>query len=61
MFIALNENGNAWNGVTWGWNETRRFVSTSAAVRSLHEAGEDIDSCTIVEDVFQTDDHRLTV
>jgi hypothetical protein len=52
MFIVVNEFGDAWNGVSWGWNETKRFTSTASAVRALQEAGEDVDEVSIVEDPF---------
>ncbi len=57
MFIVLNEFGLAWEGQTWGWKNTRRFVSVPSAVRALQEAGEDIDFVTIIEDPFVVEQH----
>jgi hypothetical protein len=59
MFIVINDEGNSWDGLAWSWKATRGFLSTSAAIRSLQEAGEDIDNCHIVEDVFSKDDHCI--
>ena len=56
-FIAFNGDGMAWDGSSWGWKNTRRFISVPAAVRSLQEAGEDIDSCYIMEDIFVSHDY----
>jgi hypothetical protein len=53
MFIVLNEFGDAWTGVGWGWSDTQRFVTHGAAVRALQEAGEDVDHVSIVEDPFE--------
>ena len=52
MFIVLNEEGKAWDGFGWTWKNTRPFLSEAAALRALHEAGEDIDACSIIEDGF---------
>jgi hypothetical protein len=60
MYIVLNEQGNSWDGLAWGWRATRRFTTVPAAIRSLQEAGEDIDSCNIIEDVFVHNENRIT-
>lgn len=57
MFIVLNEFGLAWEGQTWGWKNTRRFMTVASAVRTLQEAGEDIDSVSIIEDPFVVENH----
>jgi hypothetical protein len=59
MFIVLNDEGNSWDGLGWSWKATRGFLSAPAAVRSLQEAGEDIDKCHIVEDHFSKDADRI--
>lgn len=51
-YLALSNDGLAWDGQSWGWKDTRRFMTVGSAIRSLQEAGEDIDSCSIIEDVF---------
>jgi hypothetical protein len=58
-YIALNSDGMAWDGASWGWKNTRRFMTIGAARRSLQEQGEDIDSCSIIEDVFNYNDHCI--
>lgn len=51
MFIVFNEDGQVWaKPGCWGGEDTMRFFSMAGAVRSLHEAGEDIDNCAIIED-----------
>jgi hypothetical protein len=55
MYIALNQFGLAWQGSAWGWNDTRRFVSPASATRALHEAGEDLDGVSIIEDPFMVE------
>jgi hypothetical protein len=57
MFIVLNEFGLAWEGPAWGWKNTRRFLTVSSAMRALHEAGEDADKVTIIEDPFVVEQH----
>ncbi len=52
MYIVLNEFGDAWSGVGWGWKNTQRYMTIAAAVRSLQEAGEDLDEVSIIEDPF---------
>ena len=59
MYIVLNEQGSSWDGVAWGWGDTRRFMSVASAIRSLQEAGEDIDACSIIEDVFLNHANRI--
>jgi hypothetical protein len=58
-YIALNSDGMAWDGSSWGWKNTRRFMTVGSAIRSLQEAGEDIDSCSIIEDIFIYNDNRI--
>jgi hypothetical protein len=57
MYIVLNEFGNAWTGVGWGWQNTQRFFSVASAVRAIQEAGEDVDMVSIVEDPFVVENH----
>lgn len=57
MYIVLNEFGLAWEGQTWGWKNTRRFTSVASAVRTLQEAGEDIDDVSIIEDPFTVENY----
>jgi hypothetical protein len=52
MYIVLNEYGLAWEGQSWGWKNTRRFLTVASAQRTLQEAGEDIDQVSIIEDPF---------
>jgi hypothetical protein len=58
-YLVLNEDGLAWDGGSWGWKNTRRFMTFAGAVRSLQEAGEDIDSCSIIEDEFSYNDNCI--
>lgn len=62
MFIILNEEGQSWDGFGWTWKNTRPFLTKAAALRALHEAGEDADLCNIIEDDFSKiieDDYAL--
>jgi hypothetical protein len=52
MYIVLNEFGDAWTGVGWGWKNTQRYLTVGAARRALQEAGEDVDDVSIIEDPF---------
>jgi hypothetical protein len=48
MFLVVNGKGLAWDGL--GWKEQgKEFFSVAAAIRSLHEEGEDDGSVQIVE------------
>jgi hypothetical protein len=51
MYLSIRD-GKFWSGYSWGVTP-RRYVSSASLVRSLQEAGEDIDDCLIVEDVFE--------
>ena len=57
MYIVLNEFGDAWTGVGWGWKNTQRFMTIGAAKRALAEAGEDIEDVSIIEDPFVVERH----
>lgn len=57
MYIVLNEFGDAWTGVGWGWQNTQRFMTIGAAHRALAEAGEDTDGVSIIEDPFAVERH----
>jgi hypothetical protein len=59
MYIVLNEFGDAWTGVGWGWQNTQRFLSVASAVRAIQEAGEDVDEVSIIEDPFEVKTHEL--
>ncbi len=40
MFLVVRADGKSWDGL--GWNEQgKEFFSVAAAIRSLHEEGED--------------------
>ena len=48
MFLVIASNGKFWDG--FGWSEQgREFFSPAAAVRSLHEEGEDAEKVSFVE------------
>ena len=48
MFLVVNAKGRYWDGL--GWNEQgKEFFSVAAAIRSLHEEGEDDGTVQIVE------------
>lgn len=48
MYFVVDSRGNFWDG--WGWSEQGRpFLTVSAALRSLHEEGEDPDRAKILE------------
>lgn len=48
MFLVVASNGKFWDGM--GWSEQgKEFFSPAAAVRSLHEEGEDLDNAVVVE------------
>jgi hypothetical protein len=47
MFLVVNASNKFWNG--WGWSEQgKEFLSFAAAVRSLHEEGEDLNKVDIL-------------
>ena len=53
MFLVVNADGKYWDGL--GWNQQgREFFSVGAAVRSLHEEGEDDSRVVIVETEIQS-------
>ena len=48
MFLVVNAKGQFWTG--WSWSEQgKEFLSIPAAMRSLHEEGEDDDEVTILD------------
>ena len=50
MYFAVRD-GKFWCGYAWG-SEARRYTTPASCVRSLQEAGEDIDECNIFEDIY---------
>jgi hypothetical protein len=47
MFLVVNASNKFWTG--WGWSEQgKEFLSVAAAIRSLHEEGEDPDNVKIL-------------
>lgn len=47
MYLVVSADGRYWDG--FGWNQQgKEFFSPAAAVRSLHEEGEDDDGIQIV-------------
>ena len=51
MYFAVRD-GKFWCGYAWGTNP-RRYSSPASCVRSLQEAGEDIDDCNVIEDIYE--------
>jgi hypothetical protein len=47
MLIVVNAQGRFWDGTTWA-AQGKEFLSIAAAIRSLHEEGEDLDKALIV-------------
>jgi hypothetical protein len=53
MFLVVRADGRYWDGV--GWNQQgKEFFTPAAAVRSLHEEGEDDSKVLIVEKEIQS-------
>jgi len=50
MYLAIRD-GKFWSGYSWG-SVPKRYMTTGSCIRSLQEAGEDIDECHVVEDIF---------
>lgn len=48
MFLVINAEGKYWDGFAWA-QQGKEFFSVPAAVRSLHEEGEDDSAVQIVE------------
>jgi hypothetical protein len=47
MFLVVNPKGRYWDG--FGWSEQgKEFFTIAAAIRSLHEEGEDDDKVMII-------------
>jgi hypothetical protein len=48
MYLVVNSKGKCWDGYSWA-EQGKEFLSISAAIRSLHEEGEDDSAVKIVE------------
>ena len=48
MFLVIRADGKYWNGFAWT-QQGKEFFSIPAAVRSLHEEGEDDEGVTILD------------
>jgi hypothetical protein len=47
MFLVVNSSNKFWDG--WGWSEQgKEFLTIAAAIRSLHEEGEDANTVAIL-------------
>jgi hypothetical protein len=48
MYLVINAEGKYWDGFAWS-QKGKEFLSIPAAVRSLHEEGEDDKEVTIMD------------